>query len=98
MLTCCFQIYTYTQHCFFFSNWMGTNLSLGWTEAMDLYVVKKRLTAETHSVHGEVDTKGVVQLIQELHKAISLLERGKKEQRDFAQILALFQTVGKTQT
>lgn len=37
------------------------------------------IKSETHSVHGEVDAEGVVQLIQKLHKAISLLDEKKKE-------------------
>ncbi len=41
----------------------------------------------THSVHGEVDAQGVVQLIQELHKAILLLRGEMKEHRGYAQTL-----------
>lgn len=42
---------------------------------------QQQVKAETHSVHGEIDAQGVVQLIQKLHKTIPLLEGGEAAQR-----------------
>lgn len=73
------------------SDWGQIYKSWGWTKAIDLsgcgeVKEQQRLDVETHSVHRKVDPQGVVKLVQELHKTISLRWKKRKKEIDFNQL------------
>lgn len=81
------DVYPLSPH---YVNWMGTNVHVtgtNWSYRSLGGEESNSRRKQAHPVHGEIDAQGVVQLIQKLHKTISLLEREKTAQRGVAQIV-----------